>query len=224
MSYDVDDEIDSKLKYGISKGLSLHSVGYEGALHEEYAEFVNDNINIVDDEKSKIHELLESGRNISTLLQLDSPGFLQSERQHRQFSISVLHAAQKFNQAIENASNLQKVEFSWREMFKILSKYRQLADFKDIVFWIDKFPPVKKREDLYGLKTSIIEGPKKVLRYYTYYQRSFEVTKQLMLQNGYYDDNEILIPVKKKSEPQISFKLPLPLQRPTPATDVEVRS
>ena len=39
MSYDVDDEIDSKLKYGISKGLS-HIVGYEGALHEEYAEFV----------------------------------------------------------------------------------------------------------------------------------------------------------------------------------------
>ena len=138
-----------------------------GTLHEEYANEINDEINIDEGEKSKINELLQDVKNISTLLQLDSPGFLKNERQHRQFTIAVVHAAQQLNQVVEETLNGAVVEYTWRDMFKIISKYRQLADFKDIVFWIDKFPPVQKREDLWmvqaiGHRVQMVENERRI--------------------------------------------------------------
>ncbi len=57
----------------------------------------------------------------------------------------------------------------------------------DIVWWIDKFPPKKEFTKRVGLNTYMISGTNKVVRYYPYFNKAMNMTKNIISSIGYFD-------------------------------------
>jgi hypothetical protein len=160
----------------------------------------------------KAKEALAITSHLRYWIQLDSPGFLPHRRQHRMFGLAVLEMVQSLR---EHVSLLKKGEpglwipdvvssspqsargasrprsfkaghhiFSWRDFFDIAVKWRQLAEPFDVVFWLDTYPP-HTSIDMVALSTSLFSGLKRNSRYYSYFNFTYEVARNVMKKQYY---------------------------------------
>ena len=81
----------------------------------------------------------------------------------------------------------------WRDIFDVGVKWRQLAEPSDPVYWADMFDD-STGGILEGISTPLLNGAKKVIRYYTYYNDSFDLLKKTM-RDGYWagENREVII-------------------------------
>jgi len=159
----------------------------------------------------RIRYILELTSPIKKWVQLETPGFMPNERQHRQFGLSVLQMAQTMRQHTKlimageegllvpdvAASNTEWYGFTpskkksgyhifgWRDLFDIAARWRQISEPLDVVWWNDGLP-VKEENKQYGLRTHIVHGVNKVVRYYPYFDMAFNLT-QVLMDKFFYD-------------------------------------
>jgi hypothetical protein len=139
--------------------------------------------------------LLSKARPFGELLQLRCHGYLANQRQHRMAGLAVLEMAQALRRhwtASEHTSTPPlSVEdgrasagqpahaFSWRDLFDIAVRWRQVSEPNDPVWWVDLLSPEQFREG-FGSHTPMITGQARVVRYYPMFERSFALMKSLM--------------------------------------------
>ena len=75
--------------------------------------------------------------------------------------------------------------FGWRDFFDIAVKWRQVSEPNDAVWWIDGLT-TQAFEDGFGLQTPIVNGQLKTIRYYSYFDKAFALTKK-HLRRYYYN-------------------------------------
>ena len=176
--------------------------------------------------------LLEETKHLSVWLQLDHPGFLNNRRQHRQYSLSVLHMAQHLRRHVgllrqggegllvndAAASSLEsfgfapsksepgaaKHVFSWRDLFDVAIRWRQVSEPMDAVWWIDRLPTPTNFKDRIGLNTYMVHGNNKVIRYYPQLPRAQLIARRLMLSDGFYNANEELEQVPQEYRARVA--------------------
>lgn len=76
-------------------------------------------------------------------------------------------------------------EMTWRDLYDILVKWRQLGEPFDTVLWIDCTAAQEDAADKVGLQTHLFHGVGKNIRYYPYFNRTFGLLKDL-IPRGYY--------------------------------------
>lgn len=77
----------------------------------------------------------------------------------------------------------------WRDVFDVSVQWRQLSEAFDPVFWLDQLTPQAFAEG-FGLQTPLLQGQCRNPRYFSYFQRALELTKQLLLQQEMHSDEE----------------------------------
>ncbi|CAE7512879.1 SRFR1 [Symbiodinium microadriaticum] len=70
--------------------------------------------------------------------------------------------------------------FSWRDLYDIAVKWRQLGEPFDTVLWIDCTAAQEDKHDKVGLQTFIHHGVGKNIRYYPYFSKIFSLMKKLL--------------------------------------------
>ena len=144
-------------------------------------------------------------------LQLRTPGFLSNDRQHRQAGLAILTIAQQLRKHWQkirdgpDSKNYLKVPgsassdgslsddhdhaFGWRDAFDVAVKWRQLVSANDSVWWIDqlgRWDDESTNQEGFGLRTPMVSGQLKVVRYYPYFRKAFESMRSLITTQ--YDD------------------------------------
>jgi len=93
-------------------------------------------------------------------------------------------------------------EFGWRDWMDIAVRWRQNAELNDPVFWIDLIDNNEAGRKAFALQTPIISGQMKIIKYYPYFERCFNILKKLLpLQHsdlGYH--TKVLLPNAKNAE------------------------
>jgi hypothetical protein len=88
-----------------------------------------------------------------------------------------------------NAANPADHPFGWRDAFDVAVKWRQLVSANDSVWWIDqlgRWDDEEQNHEGFGLRTPMVSGQLKVVRYYPYFQKAFESMRALVMSQ--YDD------------------------------------
>lgn len=175
--------------------------------------------------RTQMKELVTLVAPISRWIQVDSPGFLKHERQHKMFGVMALQIAQQLvshyrlvqsgqeglrvpdssrsRRVLVGKEEIEEVEglegdhiFGWRDLYDIAVKWRQVAEPFDTVLWIDCTAAQEDQADKVGLQTFLYHGMGKNIRYYPYFNKTFTLLKRLTPQ-GFYIGTE-----------NFSFKLP----------------
>ena len=181
-SVGIDGDVDKELKFGLSREIrnvrypSVGENGEEGKAYSEmFASYMQEQLDkpqtsLSEQEKLDICDVVAKSSYLSSFLQLDSPGFLFNRRQHRQFSLAVVHAFQHVKRHVScllrtsTGDNLcepgmgLKIEtlqssspsthvLDWRGFFDIFVRWRQISDFKDQVWWVDRLPKARSMAD-----------------------------------------------------------------------------
>jgi tetratricopeptide (TPR) repeat protein len=139
-----------------------------------------------------VRGLRDKADGIGRAMQLDCPGFVSNARQHRMFGLCVLHMAALLTALAPATSKGQEEEqergqekehtskpFSYKQLFNIAIRWRQVSEPNDAVWWINGFPK-NIFEEGFGLETPIVQGQLRVIRYYSYFQKAFDVVKGLL--------------------------------------------
>ena len=63
----------------------------------------------------------------------------------------------------------------------------QLSEPMDIVWWVDKLPVKDDFAKRLGLNTYLVRGYNKVVRYYPYFDATFDLTRDIIIERGFYD-------------------------------------
>ncbi|XP_023754339.1 suppressor of RPS4-RLD 1 [Lactuca sativa] len=84
--------------------------------------------------------------------------------------------------ALEEKSTGQSV-FSWLHLYSIAVKWRQISEPCDPVVWVNKLS--EEFNSGFGSHTPLILGQAKVTRYYPHFQRTLDVAKAIMKENGH---------------------------------------
>jgi tetratricopeptide (TPR) repeat protein len=176
--------------------------------------------------------LLTATARIGGWIQLKTPGFLPNQRQHRMFGLAVLEIAQALEDMIISKGELlvdDKISsklsdhpiadangshiFGWRDLFDIAVKWRRISEANDVVWWIDQIvSPQDQRRSLsesssgdqrVGLNTYMLHGVGKVVRYYPYYNQSFQLMKEHIVAGIAYNAKESYLRVDEKAKHKV---------------------
>ncbi len=202
ISYNIDRAIDPLIKEGWSKRLSCAS-----SAAPIYASLTPPDEK-KDTEKSQIYsELREICTPYGVLIQLNCQGFLPNKRQFHMFSVATVQMIQNLQEHVRllresavglvipsamasvSSSEINRI-FQWTDFFDIIVKWRQISEPNDAVWWINALSTASFKEG-FGLQTPIINGQLKAIRYYSYFEKAFVLSKRLLL-DGYYDCRGIL--------------------------------
>ena len=74
---------------------------------------------------------------VGRVLQYDSPGFIVNLRQHMIFGLAALEIAQWLRKTWSDAGSTS----TWRDMYQLAVRWRQLSEPNDPVWWVDKLSP-----------------------------------------------------------------------------------
>lgn len=97
--------------------------------------------------------------------------------------------------AMEEKSTGQSV-FSWLHLYSIAVKWRQISEPCDPVVWVNKLS--EEFNAGFGSHTPLILGQAKVTRYYPHFQRTLDVAKAIMKENGHvFSKTDIAIDLTK---------------------------
>ncbi len=197
ISFNIDKDLDPLIKEGWSKRLS-HKYGVSS-----YASLVMpDDKNDSGSSSQLYDELKEICAPFGALIQLNCQGFLPNKRQYKMFSVAIVQMIQNLQHHIRllkttsiglkiptamtsvASSEINHI-FQWTDFFDIIVKWRQISEPNDAVWWINALSSTSFREG-FGLQTPIINGQLKAIRYYSYFDKAFSLSKRL-LRDGYYD-------------------------------------
>lgn len=78
---------------------------------------------------------------------------------------------------------------SWRPVYDVAVRWRQLGEPHDHVYWIDGMPRTDFEEG-FGSHTPILKGQHETVRYYRHYTRVFEAMREYAPQQWRLDDDE----------------------------------
>ncbi|KAJ5077958.1 suppressor of rps4-rld 1 [Anaeramoeba ignava] len=120
-------------------------------------------------------KIFELAKIIGKKIQLKTPGFLSNKRQQAMAGLAAIEMAQTLSQIYKN--DKKKIDFNWRDFFHIGVRWRQISEPLDPVFWVDMLTE-KQFNEGFGSHTPIISGQCKVIRYYPYFQLSFDILKK----------------------------------------------
>lgn len=124
-------------------------------------------------------KLLSAAVHVGALLSYNCPGFLTNRRQQRAAgysAISVAHWLRKsLGWPLPTAGRPRAQPPGWREVFEMATRWRQIAEPNDAVFWADKL----SKEPEYGSHTSMVVGASKVIRYSAMAPRAFSIMRAL---------------------------------------------
>ncbi|XP_024959887.1 suppressor of RPS4-RLD 1 isoform X1 [Cynara cardunculus var. scolymus] len=84
--------------------------------------------------------------------------------------------------ALEEKSSGRSV-FSWLHLYSMAVKWRQISEPCDPVVWVNKLS--EEFNSGFGSHTPLILGQTKVIRYYPHFQRTLDVAKAVMKENGF---------------------------------------
>lgn len=79
--------------------------------------------------------------------------------------------------------------FSWRDFAEIAVRWRAMSEPMDVVWWIDLLPDImiSRSKEVLGLATYIVRSNAKIVRYYHYFDKAFQLTKMQLLENKGFD-------------------------------------
>ena len=106
-TYNYDDDLRMEVKHGMSQHDAF--VIPNKKTYKSYKKYGAKKMNVTDIENEKLFDienskkieyLLKATRDTGKLIQLDHPGFLPNQRQHRQFGLAVLQISQSLNEHI----------------------------------------------------------------------------------------------------------------------------
>jgi tetratricopeptide (TPR) repeat protein len=119
-----------------------------------------------------------------SILQVNSPGFFYNIRQHRQSVFAAVEVAQALREKIVERQSAIRAFHNWRDVMDIVTHWRQIVSANDSVWWIDGMHQWNTVSDIdgFGLATTIVSGPLRVVRYYPYFKKAFALTKQLLVE------------------------------------------
>ncbi|PWA98797.1 hypothetical protein CTI12_AA008460 [Artemisia annua] len=83
--------------------------------------------------------------------------------------------------ALEEKSPGQSV-FSWLHLYSVAVKWRQISEPCDPVVWVNKLS--EEFNSGFGSNTPLILGQARITRYYPHFQRTLDVAKTVMKENG----------------------------------------
>ena len=76
--------------------------------------------------------------------------------------------------------------FGWRDFFEIAVRWRRICEPLDTVWWLDTLPLASTTDERLNVKTFMLtNGHTRNFRYYTYFEKSFALAKELILTRGY---------------------------------------
>jgi tetratricopeptide (TPR) repeat protein len=161
-----------------------------------------------------IHGIQLQMKHFSAILHLNSSGFINNARQHRQAGLAILiighqlrnhwnqlnHYPHTNGKKVSNSGSSQSIfnkndkhdnqhNYGWRDMFDVAVKWRQIVSCNDSVWWIDQLDEFNKMDPHggYGLSTPLKIGQLNVVRYYTYFRQAFNTLITLLPQQ--YSEN-----------------------------------
>jgi len=193
--FSADQDINPKIKEGLCKKL-LWRTFVTSIEHRSSETFSLDSCSTISDlqplefeVRSYLTMLLRRSMTFSHWIQLDTPGFVRNERQHRQFGLAVcqmidalksarLEPGYQVRDSFSSKKNLDlsftcRIEFhkfSWRDFFDIAVRWRQLSEPNDPVWWIDGMT-LESFCDGFGLQTPMVSGQLKCIRYHSYFEK-----------------------------------------------------
>eukprot|EP01041_Mallomonas_annulata_P007228 gene7228-14744_t len=208
-SFNPDQSIDNTVKEGWSRHLpwtKLFQKGYISELAQQAQKKLKNEIFIPIVMNDVIKELVKVTSPIAKWVQLDHPGFMPNERQHRQFGLCALQMAQALRRHVKllkegeegllvpdvSASSVNYIGFipskkalgyhvfGWRDLLDIAVRWRQLSEPLDRVWWIDRME-IQTGADKLQLSTHLHRGWAKVVRYHSYLPMAMNLTKTLLL-------------------------------------------
>jgi len=90
--------------------------------------------------------------------------------------------------------------FFWRDFFDIAVRFRHVSAPLDNVFWADSLLITDVTHlGLLGMTTHITSGHDKVVRYYDQFDKSLALVKRLILTQGFYTPDKVLVAVPPNS-------------------------
>ncbi|KAG0562763.1 hypothetical protein KC19_9G169700 [Ceratodon purpureus] len=87
----------------------------------------------------------------------------------------------------ENNDGMDPFMSSWRDVYSIAVKWRQISEPCDSVVWVDKLSE-KEFAAGFGSHTPMVLGQAQVVRYYPNFERAFKIVKDLIHEKGYVND------------------------------------
>ncbi|XP_071501487.1 tetratricopeptide repeat protein 13-like [Diadema antillarum] len=183
--YSMDQDLDSNLKDRWVKNLPFQSEGYR-----EMAGLSPD-ISDVDlleymDLPQSVHSLVCRAISVGRLTQYSADGFLPSERTHLALGLGSLEVAQTIQQYWEHGRNFRNgngKRFGWRDVMDIAVKWRRYIDPDQPVLWLDHMPSVSFHTG-YSSHMNLIQGQHHNIRYSSYFETVFNLTKRMVQQHG----------------------------------------
>eukprot|EP01023_Acetabularia_acetabulum_P030006 TRINITY_DN2827_c0_g2_i1.p1 TRINITY_DN2827_c0_g2~~TRINITY_DN2827_c0_g2_i1.p1 ORF type:complete len:678 (-),score=100.43 TRINITY_DN2827_c0_g2_i1:349-2187(-) len=158
--------------------------------------------------KKELKQLVAIADKVGEMIHYDHPGFLSNKRYQRAAGLAALELAQttlkllnsiwRKQECGKNAPIYECGDFqipnswsslgyedkkgqhpmSWRDVFDILQKWRQLSDWHDAVFWVDLLPAEEEAKGL-GNNTPMFSGQMRRIRYFTYFYKALELSKDI---------------------------------------------
>lgn len=87
----------------------------------------------------------------------------------------------------ENNHGMDPFMSSWRDVYSIAVKWRQISEPCDSVVWVDLLN-AKEFAAGFGSHTPMVLGQAQVIRYYANFERAFKIIKELIHERGYVND------------------------------------
>eukprot|EP00605_Chrysophyceae_sp_TOSAG23-4_P002051 GSChrysophyteH1.ASY1.ANO1.2272.1 assembled CDS len=175
----------------------------------------------------KMRPALNRIKPFAKLVQIRTTGFLRNILQHKQFRLAVVHMSLNINKHAQRmsdgghgglttknagsssvtsvgfhavASEPDRHNFYWRDLYDIAVRYRHISGPLDDVLWTDGLRLQNGEKNIIGMTTYIIHSREKIARYYSQFDKSFQLVKKYILNHGYYDKNKTFITVDSNSK------------------------
>lgn len=178
-------DLDEKLRATWVQGLPL-TLRSQGVYQEQpglQPEIIDVQISDSDDWlQSSARTLLCHAEKVGLSMQVSADGFLPNRRLNLAMGLAAVHIAQHAEAKWKNMKGTGKMTekpFSWKELFSIAVRYRQLVDPEQPVFWVSSLPDYSSeeghREDI-----TLMRGTVRSIRINQYFDLAFKLAKTML--------------------------------------------
>lgn len=178
-------DLDEKLRATWVQGLPLTLKG-QGVYQEQpglQPEITDVRISDSDDWlRSSTRTLLCHAEKVGLSMQVSADGFLPNRRLNLAMGLAAVHIAQHAEakwKSMKGSGKMTERPFSWKELFSIAVRYRQLVDPEQPVFWVSSLPDYNSdeghREDI-----TLMRGTVGSIRISQYFDLAFKLAKTML--------------------------------------------
>ncbi|BFU21278.1 TPR repeat protein [Entamoeba histolytica HM-1:IMSS-B] len=138
--------------------------------------------------QSVIDQILIPAMNIGKYMQYDSQGFVHNASQYLMGGLAAINIGQYIRETIpewikggldEESARKLLDKIQWRTLMELSTKWRQISEPNDPVYWIDLLTP-EQFEEGFGSHTPMYTGQGRVIRYFCQYDRAFKIVQELL--------------------------------------------